>query len=137
MLLRSRSRDARYRVQSKLVEAEGKTSNFFTVQWTWKLIPQACLMGFKAEIIDSLFSLWKAVFCLIFSPIGKHWKDWISPKPFAKYRDPNPKFLGSEFCIEQYALGFAINDFSKVPGKLSLFARSILCIESDERCDNS
>lgn len=72
---------------------------------------------------------------LVFCHDLEHWNDWITPKPFARYPDPNSTFVGSEFCIEQYALGFAINEFTKEHGDscMKLFQRSILCIESDER----
>jgi hypothetical protein len=57
------------------------------------VVPQACLMGFKTDVIAHFFSIWEAI-----------WKHWITPTPFANFRDPNPTFEGSEFCIEQYAL---------------------------------
>lgn len=58
------------------------------------VVPQACLMGFKDSVITHFFTFWEAI-----------WKHWITPKPFANFGDPNPTFAGSEFCIEQYALG--------------------------------
>lgn len=61
-------------------------------------VPQACLMGFKDSVITHFFTFWEAI-----------WKHWITPKPFANFADPNPNFAGSEFCIEQYALGQALH----------------------------
>jgi hypothetical protein len=74
----------------------------FLKSWTSKIgnlvvIPQACLMGFKTEIITHFFTFWEAI-----------WKHWITPQPFANFPDPNPTFEGSAFCIEQYALGQAL-----------------------------
>lgn len=60
-------------------------------------IAQACFMLFKSRAMAPLFKEWKAF-----------WEKWISPKPFANYPDPFPSFAGSAFCIEQYALGMAI-----------------------------
>jgi hypothetical protein len=62
--------------------------------------PQACFMGFKSSCMRTFFALWKNA-----------WKVWIEPKPFAMYQDPNPNFIGSSFCIEQYALGNAVSNF--------------------------
>jgi len=73
---------------------------------TWRdqhpetFIPQACFMGFKSSIMPSLFLLWKQA-----------WVKWIEPQLFSTYKDPNPTFSGSAFCIEQYALGNAIYHF--------------------------
>lgn len=67
------------------------------VNW---LIPQACLMGFKSTIITKFFALWRKI-----------WNEWIDPVPFSGYPDPRPDFPGSAFCIEQYALGMALNQF--------------------------
>jgi hypothetical protein len=58
----------------------------FLERWKshWKFepfVPQACLMGFRASVVPTLFQLWE-----------KNWRDWITPKPFAKYPDPNPEF---------------------------------------------
>ena len=63
-------------------------------------IPQACFMGFKSSCMRTFFELWKNA-----------WKMWIEPAPFNMYQDPNPEFVGSSFCIEQYALGNAVSDF--------------------------
>lgn len=57
-------------------------------------IPQACYMLFRSAIIKEFFGLWE-----------KQWRDWIEPEPFKNHRDPAPYFSGSQFCIEQYALG--------------------------------
>lgn len=64
------------------------------------IIPQACLMGFRSSIIAPLFEMWREI-----------WQKWISPWPFARFRDPRPGFAGSAFCIEQYALGNALRQF--------------------------
>lgn len=74
----------------------------FCKTWTSKIgnlcvVPQACLMGFKTDIISHFFTFWEAI-----------WKHWITPAPFTNFPDPNPTFTGSEFCIEQYALGQAL-----------------------------
>lgn len=71
----------------------------FVTNWTKNVgpvcaIPQACLMGFKDSVISNFFVFWEAI-----------WKHWITPAPFENFADPNPNFSGSEFCIEQYALG--------------------------------
>jgi len=60
-------------------------------------IAQACFMGFKADSMKQLFTEWEEL-----------WNEWIVPTPFSKFRDPYPSFPGSTFCIEQYALGMAI-----------------------------
>ncbi|CAF3561227.1 unnamed protein product, partial [Rotaria sp. Silwood2] len=76
----------------------------FVARWKQQhqdtFIPQACFMGFKSSCMSTFFGLWKNA-----------WKMWIEPKPFTMYHDPNPDFVGSSFCIEQYALGNAISDF--------------------------
>lgn len=36
------------------------------------------------------------------------WFEWITPTPFTKFPDPYPSFHASAFCIEQYALGMAL-----------------------------
>ncbi len=51
--------------------------------------------------MPSLFLLWK-----------RAWVKWIEPQLFSTYKDPNPTFSGSAFCIEQYALGNAIYHFT-------------------------
>jgi hypothetical protein len=60
-------------------------------------IAQACFMGFKADSMKELFTQWEEL-----------WNEWIVPTPFSKFKDPYPSFPGSTFCIEQYALGMAI-----------------------------
>jgi len=60
-------------------------------------VPQACFMGFKAEHMKRLFSVWEDT-----------WRQWIEPEPFKNFADPLPSFPGSKFCIEQYALGHAL-----------------------------
>jgi len=79
------------------------------------LIPQACLMGFKAERIQNFFKVWASV-----------WEEWITPFPFANYEDPNPSFPGSAFCIEQYALAIAISYFPQL--SIRTFAREYLVV---------
>ena len=74
----------------------------FCKRWTENVgnlcvVPQACLMGFKSDLISEFFSIWESF-----------WQLWITPKPFANFADPNPTFEGSAFCIEQYALGQAL-----------------------------
>jgi hypothetical protein len=60
-------------------------------------VPQACFMGFKAEHMKRLFTVWEDT-----------WRQWIEPEPFKNFADPLPSFPGSKFCIEQYALGHAL-----------------------------
>jgi len=60
-------------------------------------IPQACFMCFKSKTMKPFFKVWEET-----------WQEWITPSPFAKFQDPYPNFPGSAFCIEQYALGMAI-----------------------------
>jgi len=62
-------------------------------------VPQSCLMGFKAKSMHYLFESWE-----------NHFRTWIEPAPFQNYADPYPTFPGSQFCIEQYALGMAVED---------------------------
>eukprot|EP01117_Protostelium_nocturnum_P013515 TRINITY_DN5048_c0_g1_i2.p1 TRINITY_DN5048_c0_g1~~TRINITY_DN5048_c0_g1_i2.p1 ORF type:complete len:628 (+),score=106.95 TRINITY_DN5048_c0_g1_i2:1109-2992(+) len=88
------------------------------------VIPQACLMGFKASIIRPFFRLWKEI-----------WQSWLTPKPFGLYPDPNPQFIGSEFCIEQYALGMALQNLElpklfnlKNPMKIMWFVRELISL---------
>jgi len=76
--------------------------NFLGVWNDWRkvkepFVPQACLMGFKKEIIPSFFAAWKDT-----------WRTWIEPAPFANYPNPLPNFAGSAFCTEQYALGMVL-----------------------------
>jgi len=67
-------------------------------------IPQACFMGFKSSVMTPFFTLWE-----------KKWAEWITPTPFAKYRDPYPSYPNSAFCIEQYALGMAVESLIQNP----------------------
>jgi len=60
-------------------------------------VAQACFMGFKSDHMKEFFLEWEAI-----------WREWITPVPFVRYADPFPSFPGSAFCIEQYALGMAI-----------------------------
>lgn len=80
-------------------------------------IPQACIMGFRADIIKEFFATWKSL-----------WSDWVHPEPFHKYKDPNPNFPGSSFCIEQYALGMAISSNDTWISKVFWFRRSFIPI---------
>lgn len=72
--------------------------NRWTPNWPLNLVPQACMMGFKAPIMEEFFAVW-----------AEKWRDWVTPFPFAYLPDPNPSFSGSAFCTEQYALGLALN----------------------------
>lgn len=97
-LVRFAASDARFYMTPDHVNSDSK----FTKRWTEKVgplcvVPQACVMGFKSSVITHFFTFWEAI-----------WKHWITPKPFANFADPNPTFEGSEFCIEQYALGQAL-----------------------------
>jgi hypothetical protein len=65
-------------------------------------VPQACFMGFSSVIIKVFFEIWKS-----------KWQQWIFPSPFVSHPDPRPHFNGSEFCIEQYALGNTIEQFER------------------------
>jgi hypothetical protein len=90
--------DAKFYLPPDHVNSDG----VFAKNWTSKIgplcvIPQACLMGFKSDVITHFMTFWEAI-----------WKHWITPTPFANFPDPNPSFEGSEFCIEQYALGQAL-----------------------------
>jgi hypothetical protein len=75
----------------------------FLKNWAFKdsqgsaFVPQACFMGFKAEYMKLLFTVWEET-----------WRQWIEPEPFKNFADPLPSFPGSAFCIEQYALGHAL-----------------------------
>jgi len=60
-------------------------------------IPQAAFMCFKSHKMPEFFSVWEDI-----------WKEWITPYPFFRYADPYPSFHASAFCIEQYALGMAV-----------------------------
>jgi len=86
------------------------------------LVPQACIMGFKSSVVADFFGTWKGV-----------WRDWIEPHPFARYPDPRPHFSGSAFCIEQYALGMALESFLRVrelnvEGTVLVFDRTLLAV---------
>eukprot|EP00698_Gefionella_okellyi_P017438 TRINITY_DN5098_c0_g1_i1.p1 TRINITY_DN5098_c0_g1~~TRINITY_DN5098_c0_g1_i1.p1 ORF type:complete len:589 (+),score=134.84 TRINITY_DN5098_c0_g1_i1:72-1838(+) len=75
--------------------------------------PQASLMGFKSKHIGPLFERWEL-----------RWREWITPFPFAKYRDPMPDYSGSSFCIEQYALAMALEDvLSDIVNEIFLIGR--------------
>ncbi len=80
-------------------------------------IPQACLMGFKSSVIEEFFRQWRYT-----------WSDWILPAPFARYGNPNPNFVGSEFCIEQYALGAAISSLNLDMKNVMVFPRSLVLL---------
>jgi len=88
------------------------------------LVPQACFMGFKYSIVRPFFALWKQV-----------WERWITPHPFANYPDPNPNFIGSMFCIEQYALAMALaqflGDHNLGEDAVMLFERELILLQHD------
>jgi len=102
----------------------------FVANWSQQrklgTIPQACFMGFKSTIIPQFFKLWRNI-----------WEEWINPFPFARYPDPNPSFPGSMFCIEQYALSMALDQFLKDHNlgeeAVILFDRELLLIQHDGR----
>jgi hypothetical protein len=102
----------------------------FVSNWTREralgIIPQACFMGFKYNIIHPFFSLWKST-----------WEKWISPLPFYHYPDPNPNFMGSMFCIEQYALAMALSQFLDLHNlgddAIMLFERELILLQHDGR----
>lgn len=66
-------------------------------------VPQTALMVFRKSAFARVFPAWEAT-----------WRKWIEPAPFAHYGDPDPAFPGSAFCIEQYALGLALEQLSMV-----------------------
>jgi len=84
-----------------------RTANYY-------FVPQACIMGFKKSSYQNIFASWE-----------KYWKEWITPHTFAKYQDPYPSFYNSWFCVEQYALGMAIE--THVPD-YKQFATEVLVI---------
>lgn len=88
-------------------------------------IPQACIMGFRSDIIKEFFASWKSI-----------WSDWVLPEPFFKYKDPNPDFPGSAFCTEQYALGMALNSKELWISKVFWFRRTFVPIPK-LYCQNS
>lgn len=102
----------------------------FTTNWTRErplsLVPQACFMGFKFSIIRQFFSLWRDI-----------WDRWISPFPFSQFPDPNPNFVGSMFCIEQYALAMALAQFLGEhhlgDDAVMLFERELILLQHDGR----
>jgi len=102
----------------------------FVANWTRErplgIIPQACFMGFKYSIIKPFFSLWRQM-----------WEQWISPSPFTNYPDPNPNFVGSMFCIEQYALAMALSrflgDYNLGDDAVMLFERELMLLEHNGR----
>lgn len=65
--------------------------------------------------MQQLFAVWE-----------NKWREWIVPHPFAKYPDPMPDFEGSAFCIEQYALGMALEELMQVRARRTLLAW-VLC----------
>lgn len=66
-------------------------------------VPQTAFMIFRKSAFGRIFPAWEAT-----------WRKWIEPAPFAHYGDPDPAFQGSAFCIEQYALGLALEQLSMV-----------------------
>ena len=66
-------------------------------------VPQTALMLFRKSAFARVFPAWEST-----------WRKWIEPAPFAHYGDPDPAFQGSAFCIEQYALGLALEQLSMV-----------------------
>jgi hypothetical protein len=66
-------------------------------------VPQTALMIFRRAAFARLFGQWESI-----------WRKWIEPAPFAYYGDPDPAFHGSAFCIEQYALGLALEQLNMV-----------------------
>lgn len=88
-------------------------------------IPQACIMGFRADIISDFFAEWKSI-----------WTDWVVPEPFHKYKDPNPDFPGSSFCIEQYALGMALYTREEWISKVYWFRRNYVPLPKDFRSNS-
>lgn len=64
-------------------------------------VPQTALMLFRKSAFARVFPTWESI-----------WRKWIEPAPFAHYGDPDPAFQGSAFCIEQYALGLALEQLS-------------------------
>jgi len=102
----------------------------FISNWTKErpltLVPQACFMGFKYSIIRPFFDLWRDV-----------WSQWISPLPFSQFPDPNPNFIGSMFCIEQYALAVALAQFLGQhhlgDDAVMLFERELVLLQHDGR----
>jgi hypothetical protein len=86
-------------------------------------VPQACFMGFSSVIIKLFFEIWKS-----------KWQQWIFPSPFVSHPDPRPHFNGSEFCIEQYALGNAVEQFEKdsisTRQEIFIIPRTILIVTS-------
>jgi hypothetical protein len=57
--------------------------------------------------------------------------------PFSKYPDPNPNFVGSMFCIEQYALAMALaqflGDYNLGDDAVMLFERELILLQHDGR----
>lgn len=110
----ARSEDSLFFVPDHVMSQED-----FCARWRKQrpltIIPQACLMGFKANVIEDFVNTWKSV-----------WEEWITPFPFARYEDPNPSFPGSAFCIEQYALAVAISYFPQL--SIRTFAREYLVV---------
>jgi len=59
------------------------------------------------------------------------------PSPFYHFPDPNPHFVGSMFCIEQYALAMALaqylGDYNLGDGAVMLFERELILLQHDGR----
>jgi len=92
-------------------------------------VPQACFMGFSSVIIKLFFETWKS-----------KWQQWIFPSPFTSHPDPRPHFNGSEFCIEQYALGNCIEQFERdslsVRSDIFVISRTVLIVSNRNSIDN-
>jgi len=58
---------------------------------TTVMVPQACVMGFKASVIPAFFEIWRS-----------QWRKFIEPEPFVQLPDPRPHFEGSAFCTGPY-----------------------------------
>jgi len=83
-----------------------------------------CVSHFS--IIHPFFALWRDV-----------WSQWITPLPFSQFPDPNPGFIGSMFCIEQYALAVALSQFLGEhhlgDDAVMLFERELILLQHDGR----
>jgi hypothetical protein len=93
-------------------------------------VPQACFMGFSSTIIKLFFEIWKS-----------KWQQWIFPSPFVSHPDPRPHFNGSEFCIEQYALGNTVEQFEKdslsFRSEIFIIPRTVLIVTSPSLPNNN
>jgi len=95
----------------------------FLQNWRNKVspfIPQACFMGFKSDFMQPFFTLWEEI-----------WRQWIEPGPFVNFPDPLPSFSASSFCIEQYALGMAI-EASRMSTTKDIYELRRICIPLNE-----